>query len=742
VDWYPWGEEAFRRAREEGKPVFLSIGYSACHWCHVMERESFENEDLAAVLNDHFVAVKVDREERPDVDEIYMTATQLATGSGGWPNSLWLTPDGRPWFAGTYFPPDDAPGRPGFRTILMSLAEMWRTRGEEVEQQADRLAAALQQLSTSPASGAAADLSRDLVDRAIAELGQAYDDRRGGFGGAPKFPPVGALNLLFQEYGRTGEASVLRMAIETLDGMASGGIRDHLGGGFHRYSTDERWFLPHFEKMLYDNAQISRTCVDAYRVTGREAYREIAAEIYGWVLGEMTDPQGGFYSALDADSEGVEGKFYVWRRDEILRVLGDEEGDLFCRVYGVEEDGNFRDEATGRMPGTNVLYLPRPVEVSAQAESIPIEDLKARMKNARERLLEVRSKRARPNLDDKVLTSWNGLMIGSLAYAGRHLEEAAYTTAAERAAKFMLSEMRRDGRLLRSYRDGEARLNAYLDDYAFLAGGLLDLYETMGKNVYLDEARSLVDALIEHHRDKAGGGFFFTSDDHEDLLTRSKDPLDKAIPSGNGMAAQVLLRLGRLTRDARYDDLVGGSLEAFSHMMHRTPRGTESLILALAEHLEQARGRTPEPEGRGAPLARLREKPVTVEAFFSSTGVAPGETVEVELRIRIDDGWHIHSNRPLQEHLVPTTLELKDGGSAALAKVGYPEGKRVQLGFSDEPLLVYENEVTIAARIEISPNAPGGKIELLLGLKVQACSDQACLAPMEYVVAIPVEIRG
>jgi uncharacterized protein YyaL (SSP411 family) len=430
VNWFPWGPEAFARARREDKPIFLSVGYSTCYWCHVMMRESFEDEQVAALLNEHFVAIKVDREQRPDVDKVYMQFTTYLTGQGGWPNSVWLTPDGRPWFAGTYFPPEDRPGMAGFKTVLLQLEETWRGRREEVEQHAEAWATLLKRLSAPERFRSNVPLGWDLVNGALDALRQDFDPRHGGFGGAPKFPPHGALRLLLHEFRRTREEGLLEMATGTLSAVAKGGIRDHLGGGFHRYATDDQWRVPHFEKMLYDNALLVRAFVDAYLLTGEDLYRRAAAETCDWVLREMTDEGSGFHSAVDAESEGREGKFYLWTMEETLEVLGPEVGELFCRAYGVKRGGNFHHEATERRSGASILFMEKaPGELSAE-EDIPRAELRERLDDARARLRRRRASRERPHVDDKVLADWNGLMIGSLAHAGRHLNEPAYTAAA------------------------------------------------------------------------------------------------------------------------------------------------------------------------------------------------------------------------------------------------------------------------------------------------------------------------
>ena len=482
VNWYPWGPEAFARARKENKPVFLSVGYSTCHWCHVMEYESFERQDVAEILNKHFIAIKVDREERPDVDQIYMLATQVVTGRGGWPNSLWLTPDGKPWYAGTYFPREDRAGRIGFKTVLRRLAKLWRERQKDVLGQADKLAKALKEYSSAGRMAAPGKLSFDLLEKGTTGLRQSYDAAQGGFGRtAPKFPPHSALQLLFHEHRRTRTADLQKMATRTLDAMARGGIYDHLGGGFHRYATDAKWLVPHFEKMLYDNAQLIRAYVDGFLGTGSGAYKQVVRETAEWVFREMTDPAGGFYSALDADSEGEKGKFYLWTRQEIFDVLGSDEGTLLCDVYNVTKHGNFHNEVTGRRDGTNILHLTEATETMAARLKISHDALQHRLASARKKLLARRGGRIRPYRDDKVLASWNALMIGSLAYAGRHLQDGRYVAAAEKAADFILTRMRKDGRLLRTYRQGHAKLNAYLDDYAFLIDALLELHQATGR---------------------------------------------------------------------------------------------------------------------------------------------------------------------------------------------------------------------------------------------------------------------
>jgi len=738
VDWHPWGPAAFAKAKKEGKPVFLSVGYSTCHWCHVMEHESFEHADVAKLLNEHFVAIKVDREERPEIDHLYMLATQLLTGRGGWPNSVWLTPDSKPWYAGTYFPREDRGGMSGFQTVLTRLAEVWRTRRKEVGARADEIAQAVARYAAGGHVETTGRLSYDLLDAALREAGESFDEAHGGFGGAPKFPPHGRLRLLRTLHRRTGDANALRLATRTLDAMALGGIRDHVAGGFHRYATDAVWLVPHFEKMLYDNAQLARAYADAHAATGEPRYRRVAVETFDWALREMRDPAGGFHSALDADSEGEEGKFYLWTRQEVLDVLGADDGERFCRVYGITAEGNFRDPVTGERPGTNIPHLAAPVEDHATREKLSADELRRLLTAAREKLLARRGKRVWPGRDDKVLTSWNALMISSLAHGGRVLKEPRYVDAAGRAADFILTHMRKGGRLLHTWRGGRARLGAYLDDYAFLADALLELHAATGEARRLREAQSLADELLARYADASGGGFFFTADDHEKLLARAKEPTDGPLPSGNAVAAEVLVRLAGLTGRKEYLDAAGTTLEAFQGFMARMPAETASMVLAAAAYLDA--------KAAGAPPARKPDavadrKPVRIEAFASRRKAAPGETIDVELRLTIDKGWHVNSHRPLGKDLVATTVALAKGSPAALGEVDWPPGTKVKLELSPEALRVYEGTVRIAVPVRLAPAAAPGPAKLALTVTTQACNDRTCLAPATATLALPVEVE-
>lgn len=730
VDWYPWGDEAFRRAEELDRPIFLSVGYSTCHWCHVMEHESFEDARIAELLNAGFVAIKVDREERPDVDAIYMRATQLLTGRGGWPNSVFLLPDGRPFFAGTYFPPEDYMGMPGFATVLTRVSELWNSRRDDVVAQAEQVTESLRRLAAGPAEQAPASLSRDLIDAAVQTLRREADMRHGGFGGPPKFPPHGALALLLHEHARTGETALLEPVVVTLDAMAAGGIRDHLGGGFHRYATDGRWFLPHFEKMLYDNAQLARAYAEAYAATHDDRYARVARQTLDFCLREMRDEGGGFYSAYDADSEGVEGKFYLWTRPELADVLGEADAELFGRAYGVEPGGNYRPEHGEGPGGQNILHLPRPIEQTAKVEGIAPQQLQRQLAAMREKLLAARAGRVRPGLDDKVLTSWNALMIGALARASAVLDEPAYARAAAESAEFVLAGLRRDGRLLRSWRDGQAKLGGYLDDYAFLIDALLDLHQATAQTRWLDEARALAEQMVERFA-APGGGFYFTADDHEAMLLRTKDPFDHALPSGNGKAARALVRLAEQTGEARWLDLAGQTLNAFVQHMKQAPQGAESLLLAASMYLDAGRPRAE--SGQAEPL--------TVTAECTPARAEAGATVEVSVHVAVADGWHIHAAQTDDPLLPPTRVTLTQSPLAAAGAPQYPPGETVELGFSRRPLKVYRGQVTITLPVTLAAHA-AGQVELTVHVRAQPCSDRLCLEPRIFELKAPVEVAG
>jgi uncharacterized protein len=561
VDWYPWGEAAFEKARREDKPIFLSVGYSTCHWCHVMERESFESEQLAALLNRWFVPVKVDREERPDVDRIYMTFVQASTGSGGWPMSVFLTPELKPFFGGTYFPPDNRYGRPGFGAILERIAEAWRNeRGRIVQSSGDVIAQLAQYTSATGSSIGTPD--KAVLDSAFQHFRRMYDSAHGGFGSAPKFPRPVVFNVLLRYYARSPRQEAgqeaLEMTLETLRAMANGGMHDQLGGGFHRYSVDERWFVPHFEKMLYDQAQLAISYLEAFQITHDPFYSKIARSTLDYVLRDMTHPEGGFYSAEDADSvidpanpkEKGEGAFYIWSAAEL------EPYPQFASAYGVRRDGNVSEDPHGEFTGKNILYLREPLDEVTEAE----------MQAAKAALLAIRAKRVRPHLDDKILTAWNGLMISAFAKGAQVLDDARYLEAAQRATGFILTRLFQQdtSTLLRRYREGEAAIAGFLDDYAFFAGALLDLYEADFDPAHIETAMALTDKMRELFEDPREGAFFSTAAGDSSLVLRMKDDYDGAEPSGNSVALLVLLRLAHFTDRADYREAAERTLRALA----------------------------------------------------------------------------------------------------------------------------------------------------------------------------------
>jgi hypothetical protein len=612
VDWHPWGQEALARAKAEDKPIFLSIGYAACHWCHVMEHESFEDAGIAAYINEHFVPIKVDREERPDLDQIYMNAVQLMTGRGGWPMSVFLTPDLQPFFGGTYWPPTARMGMPGFDQVLRAVADAWQNRREMAVEQARQLTEAVRSEGSgfgvqgsgdekAADRGRRLELSkehaREVLENARRQLARAFDSQNGGFGSAPKFPHSMDLQLLLRLWHRQPREETLDMVTHTLAKMAAGGIYDHLGGGFARYSVDERWLVPHFEKMLYDNGLLTGAYLDSVQCGttvpvadaagkdadnrnssdrgGRSSFGRIVRETCDYVLRDMTDASGGFHSTEDADSEGVEGKFYVWTPAEIHAVLGPERGERFCYVYDVTEHGNFEH-------GRCIFNLPKTIEQCAALKGWKRDELTAELAESRARLLAAREERVRPGKDDKILVSWNALMIDALARAGVIVDEPRYTAAAVRAARFVLEQVSRaDGRLLHTWRHGKAKLAAYLDDYAYFVNALVTLYETTFYERWIDEAVRLADLMRLHFEDRENGGFFFTADDHEVLIARNKDFHDASVPSGNGMAATALIRLGKLTGSADYLESALGAIVAGLPVMERMPTAAGQLLIAL-----------------------------------------------------------------------------------------------------------------------------------------------------------------
>ena len=571
VDWYAWGDEAFERAKADDKPVLISIGYSACHWCHVMEHESFEDEATAGVMNENFVNIKVDMEERPDVDQIYMAFVQMTTGRGGWPMTVFVTPDKLPFFGGTYFPPEPRYGMPSFQQILLSVADAWQHRRDEILNSTTDILGELRRLGISDTTGSS--ISPDLSDAAFQSFDRSFDATNGGFGGAPKFPPSMSLEFLLRYHKRTGNERALEIVRKTAAEIANGGIYDQLGGGFHRYSVDAVWLVPHFEKMLYDNAQLIRIYLHLYQITKDDFFRRIAEETLEYVRREMLDPAGGFYSTQDADSEGEEGKFFVWTPKEAEQILGEADARVFNFYYDATDEGNFE--------GHNILSVNYTHEAAAKALKMDLADFDEALERGRMKLFEEREKRIKPHRDEKVLTAWNGLMLAAFAEAAAVLGNDEYLHIAKSNADFILESLSADGRLLRTWKDGRAKLNAYIEDYANFADGLLELFQVSGEVRYFTEAKRLADLMVTEFWDEEAGGFYFTSGDHEELIVRNKDFFDNATPSGNSVAADVFLKLAKITGDEKYERFALAVLRLAASQIRRYPQGFGRALSAI-----------------------------------------------------------------------------------------------------------------------------------------------------------------
>ena len=713
VNWYSWNDEAIELAKKENKPIFLSVGYSTCYWCHVMERKVFSNPDIAKQMNENFINIKIDREERPDLDEIYMTATQLLLQRGGWPNSVFLTPDLKPFFAGTYFPPTDMPNRPGFPSILNAIHVAWTTRHAEVIDSANRITTIIDQVISKGFTPLNAQpLNLELVRNGVIHLKSNYDEVFGGFGTAPKFPSPANLDFLLREYERqsaqknTSEdnASLLKMVTQTLDMMAYGGIYDQIGGGFHRYSVDAEWLVPHFEKMLYDNAQLAKVYLQAYQITEKPQYRRIAREIFSFVAREMTSEGGGFYSAIDAETDAEEGKYYVWTADEIKTVLSSSDLKQFNTIYGVDTGPNFE--------GKNVLYVPN-------AEKS--EETLASLESARETLLTARYTRERPLLDTKIIVSWNGLMIDALALGYEVLGEEQYLNAASKAAQFILNKLQKqDGELWHTYTDGIVKYDGYHDDYAFFVRGLIGLYTATGEERWLQSAKDLTDKMIELFWDDINGGFYYTKKDAKQLIVRTKKPYDSAVPSGNAVAVNNLLTLGE-----NYHEYAEKTLQSFANSMKQSPSSFMHMLYSLNGHLELDRGET-------------SQQIVTATAKMGK--IDKNGTFEVEVEIKIQEGWHINANPSGQENLIPTTISLSEDAPLEIENVKYPKGQSTQFAFSDEALNVYEGKIKIVVSLKQKPNTERNRnIPIVLILAYQACNDTACLLPQSLDIPLKIE---
>lgn len=696
VDWYPWDDEALERAKRENKLIFLSVGYSTCYWCHVMEREVFSSPEIAEMMNKDFINIKIDREERPDLDEIYMTATQLLTQRGGWPNSVFLTPDLKPFYAGTYFPPTDMPGRPGFPTILDAVQEAWVTREDEVIESANQISETIAMATSSVFTALTAKpLSRSLITGALDYLQTNYSRAYGGFGNAPKFPNPANLELLLSEYERASDASLLKMVTHTLDMMAYGGMYDQIGGGFHRYSVDEKWLVPHFEKMLYDNAQLAKVYLRAYQLTHEPRYRRVAEEIFSFVFREMTAPEGGFYAALDAETDAEEGKYYVWTAEEVQKVLGKKEGERFAKVYGVDKGPNFE--------GKNVLYIPEGTAAEDDLKSVAA---------AGEKLLMARAKREYPLLDTKIIVNWNGLMIDAFAYGYEVLGEERYLAAATKAARFILDTLRKpDGELWHTYTAGVTKQDAYLDDYAFFVKGLLALHRATGEEQWFNTAKTLTDTMIQLFSDDKNGGFYYTKADAKHLIVRTKKPFDSAIPSGNAVAVENLLAFG-----TDYQSYAEKTLRSFAASMAQAPPSFMYMLFALNHYLVS----------KGA-LDSDTSRLVTGTAVVKSESSG---IFNVELDLKIAAGWHVNANPTGQDNLIPTTVLVDTDTAIEIVDVAYPKGESVRFAFSDESLNVYEGSLTIPLQLKQKPRTLLDRtVPVLLKLTYQPCNETECLLP-------------
>jgi hypothetical protein len=726
VDWHPWGPEAFARAAREGKPVFLSIGYSTCHWCHVMERESFDDEEVARILNEHFVSIKVDRERRPDVDELYMAAAQMTSGHGGWPLSSFLTPAGKPFFAATYFPRDR------FVALLERVTELWQSRRDQLERDAQRLSDAVSELVA--AHSAASELDEALVELAVKRLLERHDSQLGGFSPAPKFPQESSLQLLLQR-SRRGYAggddaladSALAAAQTTLLAMARGGIHDQVGGGFHRYSTDTRWLVPHFEKMLYNQALLARAYLAAYDATGNAPYQRVARQTLDYVLREMADPQGGFYSATDADSEGREGAYFVWTLDELRQALGPRLAPLAIEVYGVTPEGNF--------DGRSILHLPRPLGEVARRRGVSLDALLAELETIRSRLQEIRSARVAPLRDDKLITAWNGMVVATLAEASQILGDSTYLEHAERTAELFWQRRRVSEEtvgLWRIHLDGASTVPGLLEDYAWLGESFVSLYDASGDHRWLERASALAAASIERFWDPEAGGFFVSESRADSvLIARAKSPADGAVPSGNSTAVRLLGRLAARTGEPRFRQRAEATIAAFAGSIGRAPAAFSYMLMAVDELRNGEAG----PREYGA-LGKVR----AVGRITATRGAGP----RLELRLRIAPGWHVNAHRPLQPELLPTVLELADGADGdgwRLGTVRYPQPEKVRLAFQQEPLAVYRDSVVLSGDLLAAREAPRPR-QLAARLRFQACDDRACLQPETLLLELALPRAG
>ncbi|MCG8036967.1 MAG: DUF255 domain-containing protein, partial [Candidatus Thiodiazotropha taylori] len=703
VDWHPWSEAAFQKAKQQNKPIFLSIGYSTCHWCHVMERESFENLPIAALLNRDFIAIKVDRESHPDVDEVYMTAVMLMTGHGGWPMSSFLTPEGKPFYGGTYYTPEQ------FTSLLQQVNQLWKERPDDVIAQAEKVADAVAE--SNRLRGEAKALDEGVIAQALKSMQNAFDEIQGGFGQAPKFPREPWLYLLLDQAQRHGDQAALQMLTVTLDHMGRGGIYDQVAGGFHRYSTDYEWLVPHFEKMLYNQAHLSRIYLGAWRITGRGDFRRIATQTLDYVLREMTSPDGGFYSATDADSEGEEGLFFTWTEDELNAALDKQQASLATTLYGVTPSGNFE--------GRNILHLPQTLAEFADEKQRSLSDLLTQLEQINQTLLETRNKRIPPLRDDKIVTSWNGMMITAFAQAADLLDNTSYRDAALKAAEFLWQQNRyKPGYLWRVHLNGQSSIAATQEDYAYLSESFLYLYDLTGEPLWLERAKELAGAMTGRFLDRQQGGFFMN--EAESTITgmgRPKDEgADNAIPSGSSVAIHSLQRLWQRSGDLDFRKKTDGLISRFAPALEATPISYGYLLSAVADHRH----------GELGSRAYAAQGGIRIHA---DTSLVAEQTL-LNLKIQIPDGWHINSNQPSGKDLIATRMSLAEQSNGwQMGPVTYPKGKQQKLAFQQQPLSVYGGDISLQTLLKQIDGDHPGSTTLPVELQLQACNDQVCLPP-------------
>ncbi|HIE02681.1 MAG TPA: thioredoxin domain-containing protein [Thiotrichaceae bacterium] len=718
VNWFPWGNEAFETARRENKPIFLSIGYSTCHWCHVMERESFEDIAIARLLNQHFISIKVDRERHPEVDEVYMTAVMMIAGHGGWPMSSFLTPLAKPFWGGTYFRPDT------FTDLLKQVVQLWQQQPAKLIAQANYFANAVKQVTT--ASGQARQVGEEAIQQAVIDILARHDHFLGGFGDAPKFPQETWL-LLLLETAQRGNPSSLAAVEKSLTAMAEGGIYDQIGGGFHRYATDDHWMTPHFEKMLYNQAHIARAYAIAYQLSRHPFYALVTRQTLDYVLREMTSPEGGFYSATDADSEGEEGLFFLWTPAQIRAVLDEADANFALTLYGVTEKGNFESQ--------NILYLPLSLDTYAKTHGIPLPQLVDKIDRIRDKLRQARDKREAPLRDDKIITAWNGMMIATFALAADILEEPRYLAAAQRAANLIWTKLKKGpGELWRIYLPGSASIPAHQEDYAYFAEALLHLYDVSGNPIWLDRASEMAEGMLTPFWDNTQGGFFMNRPNDTLLITRPKSPADRAIPSGNAVAVRVLSLLATRTGIEGYRDKANATLNAFSAEIAKQPSRYAYMLLAADELLHGEVG--------------MRQYGARGAVKASASVVTKGQASWLLMDITIRDGWHINAHQPLQKHLIPTSLTLDESQSGwFMGSVDYPKPIYTHLSWGQSTLALYEETIQLRGRLiplssshRLSGTALKDKgTRVPVKLKFQACDDKRCLPPevLVFKVAVP-----